>query len=116
MKTFRQFREETMEIPVIPHKPNILQKSFSGVKNFLKGFKPKPPPDNSTFQLEPSKKFYDINKAAQQSTKRDYPSWWKQKGPAGTQWYGNPKERRDLTNDKQGKSAVNSPKGVYPKG
>ena len=100
MKTFQQFREETMEIPVIPYKPNIVQKGISGFKNFLKRFKPKPPPDNSTFQLEPSKRFYDINKSAQQSTKRDYPGWWKEKGPAGTQWYGNPKERRDLTNDK----------------
>ena len=113
MKTFRQFREETMEIPVIPYKPNAFQRGISTIKNFLK---PKPKPDNSTFQLEPSKKFYDINRSAQMSTKTDYPDWWKEKGPAGTQWYGNPKERRDLTKDKQGQSAVNSPKGVYPKG
>ena len=35
MKTFRQFREETIRIPVIPYKPNLLQRSVKRVKNFL---------------------------------------------------------------------------------
>ena len=100
MKTFRQFREETIRIPVIPYKPNLLQRSVTRVKKFLNRFKPKPKLDNSTFQLEPSKRFYDINKEAQKATKTDFPSYWEKHGPAGTQWYGNPKERRDLTNDK----------------
>ena len=38
MKTFQQFREETIEIPVIPYKPNIIQKGISGLKNFLKKY------------------------------------------------------------------------------
>ena len=99
MKTFKQFREETIRIPVIPYKPNLLQRSVKRVKNFLNRFKPKPKPDNSTFQLEPSKRFYDINKEAQKATKTDFPAYWKKHGPKGTQWYGNPEERRDLTND-----------------
>jgi hypothetical protein len=38
-----------------------------------------------------------INRQAQQSTKANYPDYWKKKGPSGTEWYGNPQFRRDLT-------------------
>ena len=38
-----------------------------------------------------------INRSAQQDTKRKYPDWWKEKGPSGTAWYGNPQFRKDLT-------------------
>tara|TARA_B100000085_G_scaffold249803_1_gene245707 strand:- start:107 stop:502 length:396 start_codon:yes stop_codon:yes gene_type:complete len=38
-----------------------------------------------------------INRQAQQSTKRNYPNWWREKGPSGTAWYGQQQFRRDLT-------------------
>jgi|11BtaG_2_1085332.scaffolds.fasta_scaffold00016_57 hypothetical protein len=38
-----------------------------------------------------------INRSAQMSTKKSHPSWWSQKGPSGTAWYGQQQFRRDLT-------------------
>ena len=40
--------------------------------------------------------FTDINKQAQESTKKLYPWWWEEHGPEGTGWFG-PGDPRDLT-------------------
>ena len=32
--------------------------------------------------------YTDINRMAQESTKRDYPWWWRKYGCSGTQWVG----------------------------
>ena len=41
--------------------------------------------------------YTDINRAAQQSTKENFP-WWREKyGCEGTQWYPSDEECRDLT-------------------
>ena len=38
-----------------------------------------------------------INRSAQLSTKKNYPSWWAKNGASGTGWYGQQQFRRDLT-------------------
>ena len=41
----------------------------------------------------------DINRAAQISTKEQFPWWWNKYGCEGTQWYPDDEPCRDLTND-----------------
>ena len=44
----------------------------------------------------PPAEIIPINRMAQESTKRDYPWWWKEHGCEGTVWYGTG-PCRDLT-------------------
>ena len=41
----------------------------------------------------------EINRAAQVSTKENFPWWWKKYGCEGTVWYPANEPCRDLTND-----------------
>ena len=41
----------------------------------------------------------DVNRAAQISTKEQFPWWWNKYGCEGTQWYPDDEPCRDLTND-----------------
>ncbi len=41
--------------------------------------------------------YTDINRMAQEATKRDYPSWWAKHGCEGTSWIPTDERCRDLT-------------------
>ena len=76
---------QPVPIPVIPYDDQ------QGISNQIPGNV-----DLSNITKQAYVDFTDINKQAQESTKKLYPWWWEEHGPKGTGWFG-PGDPRDLT-------------------